>query len=79
MSRYAIQVQWHMDKLVLGVRLRPGFISTSPVNSTKRICKQREVFSETPIRKRNQAKKFIEILCSLYFNPRNRKTKKQKK
>ena len=66
-----------MDKLALGVRSRPGFISTSPLNSTKRICNQREVFSEKPIRKKNQAKKFIEILCPLYFNPRNRKKKKK--
>ena len=48
--------QWHIDKLALGVRLGPRFISTSPLNNTKRICNQREEFSETPIRKRNQTK-----------------------
>ena len=55
--------QWYIDKLALGVRLGPGFISTSPLNNTKRICNQREVFSEKPIRKRNQTNNFIEILC----------------
>ena len=68
--------QWHIDKFAFGVCLGPGFISTSPLNNTKRTCNQREEFSETPIRKRNQTKNFIEILCPLYFNPRNRKTNK---
>ena len=70
--------QWQIDKLALGVRLGPGFISTSPLNNTKRICNQKEVFSETTIRKRNQTKNSIDILCPLYFNPRNRKTSKMK-
>ena len=60
--------QWHIDKLTLGVRLGPGFTSTSPLNNTKKICNQKAVFSEKPIRKRNQK----------YFNPRNRKTNKMK-
>ena len=55
--------QWYIDKLALGVRLGPGFISTSPLNNTKRIYNQTEVFSEKPIRKRNQTSNFIEILC----------------
>ena len=56
MSRYAIQVPVAYYKLALGVRLGLGFISTSPRNNTKRICKQKEVFTEKPIRKRNQTK-----------------------
>ena len=40
--------QWHIDKLALGVRSGPGFTSTSPLNNTKRLCNQREVFSELP-------------------------------
>ena len=70
--------QWHIDKLALGLPLGPGFILTPPFNNTKKIFNQREVFSETPIRKRNQTKNSIEILCPLYFNPRNRKTNKMK-
>ena len=45
--------QWHIDKLALGVRLGPGFISTLPLKNTKRIYHQKEVFSEKSIRKRN--------------------------
>ena len=54
--------QWHIDKLALGVPLGPGFILTSPLNNTKRICKQKEVFSKKPSRKRNQTKNFMKIL-----------------
>ena len=43
--------QWHIDKLALGVYFRPGFISTSPLNNTKRICRQKEVFSKNPLEK----------------------------
>ena len=37
--------QWHIDKLALGVRLGLGYILTSPLNNTKRIYNQKEVFS----------------------------------
>ena len=70
--------QWHIDKLALGVHSGPVFISKSPLNNTIRICNQREVFNQKPIRKRNQTKTFIEILCPLYFNSRNRKINKMK-
>ena len=43
--------QWHIDKLALGVYFRPGFISTSPLNNTKRICRQKEVLSKNPLEK----------------------------
>ena len=55
--------QWHIDKLNLGVRVGPGFISTSPLNNTKRICNQKEVFGETPIRKKKKDKKFHRGFC----------------
>ena len=48
--------QWAIDKLTLGVCLGPGFISTSLLNSTKRICNDKEVFSEKAIGKRKQTK-----------------------
>ena len=71
--------QWHIDKLALGVRLGLGYILTSPLNNTKRIYNQKEVFStKKSIRKRNQSRNVMEILKPLYFNPRNRKTNKMK-
>ena len=30
--------QWHIDKLALRVHFGPGFILTSPLNNTMRIC-----------------------------------------
>ena len=40
----------------------PGFNSTSSLNNTKRHYSQKEVFSGKPIRKRNKAKSFMELL-----------------
>ena len=73
-----IRFQWHIYKVALGVRVGPRFILTSPLNNTKRICKQKEVLSEKPIRKRIETKHFMEILRPLYFNHRNKKTNKMK-
>ena len=68
----------HIDKFALGVRVGPGFISTSPINNTKMLCNQREAFNEKYIRKRDQEKSFMEVLRHLYFNTSNRKTNKMK-
>ena len=51
-----IRFHWDIDKLALGVRLGPGFISKSPHNNAKRICNQKEVLCQKPIRKETRQK-----------------------
>ena len=61
--------QWHIDKLALGVRLGPRFISTSPLNNTKRICNQilQKCLAKSPLEKETR-QKFLRRFCDHYIS-----------
>ena len=48
--------QWHIDKLVLGVRLGPRFISTSPLNNTKSFATRKKCLVKNLLEKETRQK-----------------------